>query len=121
MPNLSSGGGGSWVLRFAELELRAPVDQIEIAAPVAMRKIDPGYAPEARREKIEGQVKLHAIIRRDGRVERVEVLHSLDSRLDQRAVEALLRWEFQPALRQGLPVDLEAVIEIPFKLPAVYK
>jgi len=70
------------------------------------------------REKVQGQVRLHAIIRRDGRVQQVEILHSLDSRLDQRAVEALLRWEFQPGLRQGVAVDLEAVIEIPFTLRA---
>jgi len=84
---------------------------------VAMRKVDPGYVPDAIREKIEGQVLLRAIIRRDGKVEHVEVLKSLDSRLDERAVHAMLRWEFQPATRRGAPVDLEAVIQIPFALP----
>jgi TonB family protein len=116
MPNLSSGSG-SWVLRFAELEARQPGDDADLAAPVAMRKVDPGYVPDAIREKIEGQVLLRAIIRSDGRVEHVEVLKSLDSRLDERAVRAMLRWEFQPATRHGAPVDLEAVIQIPFALP----
>lgn len=115
-PNLSSGSG-SWVLRFAELEERRPGDNVDLAAPVAMRKIDPGYVPDAIREKVEGLVVLHAIIRRDGRVEHVEVLRSLDPRLDERAISALLRWEFQPATRNGAPVDLEAVINIPFHLP----
>jgi TonB family protein len=121
MPNLSSGGGGSWLMRFAEIEQRPPGDSIEITAPVATHKIDPGYSPDAVREKVEGKVRLHAVIRRDGHVERVEVLRSLDPRLDQRAVEAMVRWVFSPALRQGIPVDLEAVIEIPFVLPAVSK
>ena len=120
-PNLASGGGGSWLLRFAELELRLPGDQIDISPPNAVKKIDPGYDAEAVRERVEGKVLLHAIIRRDGRVERVEVLKKLDPRLDQRAVNAFLRWEFRPALRQGVPVDLEAVVEIPFSLPKVYR
>jgi hypothetical protein len=29
-------------------------------------------------------------------------------------MEALSRWEFRPALRDGQPVDLEAVVRIPF-------
>jgi TonB family protein len=117
MPNLgSSSGGGSWLLRFAELELR-PGQQVDIAAPVAMRKVDPGYEPDAARERVEGKVRLHAIIRRDGHVDTVEVLHSVDPRLDQRAINAFLKWQFQPALRLGVPVDLEAVVEIPFSLP----
>jgi len=120
MPNLASGGGGSWVLRFAELITRLPGDQIDITAPTAIRKIDPGYAADAVRERIEGKVLLHAIIRRDGRVEHVEILKKLDDRLDQRAVDAFLRWEFMPALRQGVPVDLEAVVEIPFTLAKVF-
>jgi TonB family protein len=118
MPNLSSGSG-SWVLRFAELEDRLPAEQIDLAAPVAVHKVDPGYTPDAVREKVQGQVVLHAIIRKDGHVERVEVLHSLDSRLDQRAIAALQRWEFQPATRNGAPVDLEAVVNIPFSLPTI--
>ncbi len=119
MPNLgSSSNGGSWLMRFAELEIRPPGGpQVEIAAPVAIRKVDPGYEPDAARERIEGKVRLHAIIRRDGRVDTIEILHSLDPRLDQRAINALLKWHFQPALREGLPVDLEAVVEIPFSLP----
>jgi len=119
MPNLSSGSG-SWVLRFAELAERQPGDDTDLAAPVAMRKIDPGYVPDAIREKIEGLVLLRAIIRSDGKVEHVEVLKSLDARLDERAVNALLRWEFQPATRRGVPVDLEAVVQIPFALPKAF-
>jgi TonB family protein len=118
MPNLSSSTGGSWLMRFAELEIRPPgTPDIEISAPVATHKVDPGYEPDAARERIEGKVRLHVIIRRDGRVDTIEVLHSLDPRLDQRAINALLKWHFQPALRAGVPVDLEAVVEIPFSLP----
>jgi TonB family protein len=38
----------------------------------------------------------------------------VDPLLDQNAIEALARWQFRPATREGQPVDLEAVIHIPF-------
>jgi TonB family protein len=116
MPNLSSGAG-SWVLRFSELGERPAGEGAELTAPVARRKVDPGYDPDAVRERLEGVVVLYAIIRHDGTVGSVKVLRGFDPRLDENAVRALERWQFDPARRNGTPVDLEAVVHIPFSLP----
>jgi Gram-negative bacterial TonB protein C-terminal len=35
--------------------------------------------------------------------------------LDENAKVALTRWHFRPAMKNGMPVDLEAVVQIPFK------
>jgi outer membrane biosynthesis protein TonB len=40
----------------------------------------------------------------------------LDDRLDRSAQEALAKWEFVPAVRDGVPVDVDAIFEIPFHL-----
>jgi len=117
MPNLTSGSG-SWVVHFAELneeDVGEAAD--EISSPVAIKKVDPRYDPAAARERIEGTVTLSAHILRDGRVASVRVLRSLDERLDASAVAALMEWRFQPALKRGVPVDLEIVVQIPFHLP----
>jgi protein TonB len=116
MPNLSSGAG-SWVLRFSELGERPAGEDAELTAPVARRKVDPGYDPDAVRERFEGVVVLYAIIGHDGTVGSVKVVRGLDPRLDENAVRALERWQFDPARRNGTPVDLEAVVHIPFSLP----
>ena len=116
MPNLSSGAG-SWVLRFSELGERPAGEDAELTAPVARRKVDPGYDPDAVRERLEGVVVLYAIIRHDGTVGSVKVVRGFDPRLDENAVRALERWQFDPARRNGTPVDLEAVVHIPFSLP----
>jgi TonB family protein len=116
MPNLSSGAG-SWVLRFSELGERPAGEDAELTAPVARRKVDPGYDPDAVRERLEGVVVLYAIIRHDGTVGAVKVVRGLDPRLDENAVRALERWQFDPARRNGTPVALEAVVHIPFSLP----
>jgi TonB family protein len=56
------------------------------------------------------------VIRQDGHVDSVALIRRLDERLDRSAVEALSKWQFEPALRNGSPVDVDAVFEIPFRL-----
>jgi TonB family protein len=56
------------------------------------------------------------VIRKDGRIEAVKLLRHLDDRLDTSAMESLAKWQFEPALRSGAPVDVDAVFEIPFRL-----
>jgi TonB family protein len=85
-------------------------------APHPLRKVDPKYFPAALDEKVEGKVRLAAVIRKDGHVERVELLQHLDTRLDQSSLEALAKWEFEPAVRNGTPIDVDAVFEIPFHI-----
>jgi TonB family protein len=119
MPNLTSASG-SWVLNFAELEeidagpYPKPVAS-DLAGPVALRKVDPKYPPELRTAHVEGEVVLYAIIRKDGTVDSIQLVHGVDSNLDANAMEALAQWKFQPAEKHGEPIDLEAVVHIPFR------
>ena len=119
MPNLTSASG-SWILNFAELneEPHAGYQKPEtqgLAGLVPLRKVDPKYPPELRASHVEGEVVLYAIIRRDGSVDSIQLVHSVDPLLDANAMEALAQWKFQPAEKQGEPVDLEAVVHIPFR------
>jgi TonB family protein len=113
MPNLTSATG-SWIIHFAEL--KQSDDKVALAAPVATMKVDPAYPPDVLRDKVEGTVTLYAVIRADGTVDDVKVLDSLDSRLDETAMRALLRWHFRPGTKNGEPVALEAVVEVPFRM-----
>ena len=118
MPNLTSGSG-SWVLHFAELSGEAPGSSgsDELSNPVAVRKVDPRYSPAAVRDRVEGTVMLAALILRDGTVSNIRVLRGLDPRLDSSAMEALTDWKFLPAKKSGSPVDVEVLVQIPFRLP----
>jgi TonB family protein len=111
MPNLTSAGG-SWIIRFAALKQIS--DQSELTAPVAVHKVDPAYPLSLMRAKVEGTVTLYAIIRADGTVDSVKVLRGVDDALDENARVALSHWQFRPATRHGVAVDLEALIQIPF-------
>ena len=112
MPNLTSAGG-SWIIRFAELQENSVKG--ELTAPVATLKVDPAYPAELIREQVEGTVTLYAVIHADGTVADVRVLRGVDDRLDENARTALLRWHFRPATKNGSAVELEAVVQIPFR------
>ena len=118
MPNLTSAGG-SWVIRFAELnkaEASAPdVEKNDLSAPVATRQLDPKYPLEVMRQNVQGTVTLYAIIHSDGSVSDVRVLRGVDDRIDEYAREALAGWQFRPGTKNGTPVDIEAVVAVPFK------
>ena len=112
MPNLTSASG-SWIVRFAELNQSD--NKIAIAAPVALSKVDPAYPADAMRDNVEGTVTLYAVIHANGSVSNIKVLNSVDPRLDEAAVKALSRWQFRPGTKAGDPVELEAVVMIPFR------
>jgi protein TonB len=112
MPNLNSAGG-SWVIRFAELSSTAGTG--ELIAPIAEHKVDPAYPLQLMRENVSGTVTLRAIIRTDGTVGDIRVVNGADQRLDQYASQALARWHFRPAMKNGSTIDVEAIVIIPFK------
>jgi TonB family protein len=122
MPNLNSAGG-SWIVRFAALNPDAgsghpssgdPSPE-DLSAPSATRKVDPAYPQELMRQNVGGTVILYAVIHADGKVGSVRVLRSVDNRIDQFAGEAIAKWQFQPATKNGAPVDVEATFSIPFR------
>lgn len=113
MPNLNSAGG-SWVIHFAELKTD-DAQPGDLSAPVAVQKVDPAYPAELMRQNVSGTVTLSAVIHSDGSVDGVRVLSSADDRLDAYARSAFARWRFQPATKNGKPVDLQAVVMIPFR------
>jgi TonB family protein len=114
MPNLNSAGG-SWVIRFAELNQDASTDSAGLSAPTATRKVDPAYPLQLMRENVEGTVIVYAVIHADGSVGKVRVLRGIDDRIDPFARQAISQWQFRPATRNGAPVDVEATFQIPFR------
>jgi hypothetical protein len=45
------------------------------------------------------------------------LVRGIDEQLDANAMQALSQWKFHPATKQGAPVDLEAIVHIPFHAP----
>jgi TonB family protein len=121
MPNLNSATG-SWILNFSELhadgDTRHHAQQTaELSGPVPVQKVDPQYPPTLMSERVAGEVILYAVIRRDGSVDSIQLVRGVDQQLDANAIKALRQWKFRPGAKQGTPVELEAIVHIPFRLP----
>jgi TonB family protein len=87
-----------------------------VSAPVLLSKIEPGYSEEARQAKLQGTVMLAVEIASDGRATHIHVVRPLGQGLDEKAMEAVKRWRFKPAMNAGEAVPVEATIEVNFRL-----
>ena len=55
-------------------------------------------------------------VHRRGQVTKVEVRQSLGLGLDEKAVEAIRKWRFRPARKDGRPVPSVALVDVGFRL-----
>ncbi len=115
IPDLTTYSG-SWLVWFASREPDIGNPNVDMRPPLPLNMVSPKYVNSAAEDRVEGKVRLWAVIARDGHVGGISLLQHLDDRLDRSAEEALGKWRFQPAVRNGVPVDVDAVFEIPFNL-----
>lgn len=77
----------------------------------------PRYPRLARRRGQEGRVLLRVAVRSDGRPRSIAVLRSSGHRLlDEAALEAVRRWQFVPAERDGRPIEGQVDVPVAFRL-----
>ena len=94
-------------------------ERIQVGGLVAAAKLvyqpKPAYPPLARQVRIQGTVRLQAIISTDGTIENLTVLsgHPL---LIPAALDAVRQWRYQPTLLNGVPVEVETTVEVNFML-----
>ncbi len=74
------------------------------------------YDDSARAEKVEGMVKLIAVISKEGKPRDITIKEGLDKRLDAKAIAAVKQWEFEPARLNGKPVAFRAELQVIFRL-----
>ena len=92
------------------------VDDDSVTAPRLLYKIEPGYTEKTRRAKIQGPVLLDFEVWEDGWAHSIEVLRSLHSDLDRKAIEAVKQWRFKPGTKDGKPVRVAVELQVSFRL-----
>ncbi len=87
--------------------------QVEAARLIFAPK--PEYPPLAKMARIQGSVRLEAIISKDGTIQDLKVVsgHPL---LVKSAIEAVSRWRYQPTLLNGEPVEVVTEVDVNFTL-----
>jgi len=80
-----------------------------------VRQVRPVYPKLAKEARIQGRVRLAALIDEDGVVERLKLMggHPL---LVQAAMDAVAQWRYRPFMRNGRPAAVVTTIEVPFTL-----
>jgi TonB family protein len=109
-PGSTFGAGGG----VSPLPPKPP--ERNVTPPRAIFMPDPEFSREARKKKIEGVVVLSVTVTADGTTRDIKIQKGLGYGLDEKAVEAVSRWKFKPALKDGEPIDKEINVEVNFHL-----
>jgi TonB family protein len=98
----------------------APVEKrLTIAGKVQaarlITKVAPQYPQTARAEHLQGTVKMHALIDKDGSLFQLYVVKGYCS-LAQASIDAVKKWRYSPTLLEGQPVQVDTEIDVIFTL-----
>ncbi|MGA2903904.1 MAG: energy transducer TonB [Candidatus Korobacteraceae bacterium] len=115
--------------KFDPIPFTAPVAQPDCAAAWAGERAklpgkqhpfvwfhpNPEYTDKARAAKLQGTVVLSLTVGTDGRPSAIHVEKSLGMGLDEKAIEALSKWRFDPAREDGNPVPADIKVDVKFR------
>jgi len=87
-----------------------------VALPVLIHSVTPQYSATAMAAKLQGKVRLKAVVGSDGVARDVVVVDGLESQLDRNAVAAARQFRFKPAMDHARPVAVRARIDVNFRL-----
>lgn len=86
-----------------------------VADGLAVKKVTPEYPPEARKERIQGTVLMHAMIDKAGDIVELDLVtgHPM---LAPAAIDAVKQWQYKPYLLNGKPLEVDTQITVNFRL-----
>jgi TonB family protein len=83
-----------------------------VSAPRVISQRDPVFSEEADRDNFQGSVSLLLTVDKNGRPRNIQVVRPLGYGMDRQAVEAVSNWRFDPATKEGHPVDVLIAVEV---------
>ena len=89
---------------------------LQTAAPRLISRVPPEYSEEARRARLNGSVIVGVVVQPDGMPGDLRVIRPLGLGVDEKALDAVSRWRFQPGLKDGQAVPVKATVEVSFRL-----
>jgi TonB family protein len=76
----------------------------------------PGYSRKARKKKYQGVVVLSIVVTSEGRVTEIKIIKDPGEGLAEKAAEAVRKWRFKPAMKDGTAVTARVEVEVSFHL-----
>jgi len=105
---------GDWIMWFADRESK-PGETPVVRAPIPFQKLEP--VDQTATNRTGARIQFAAILRKDGKLDGTTLVTQANPAVTRAVFEDVTAWEFRPASRDGVPVDVDVVIEIPFRLP----
>jgi TonB family protein len=87
-----------------------------VTPPRPIYSPDPEFSEEARKAKYQGTCTLMIVVDTDGKPINLRVVNSLGMGLDEKALETVRTWRFEPGQKDGHPVKVEMAVEVDFHL-----
>jgi TonB family protein len=84
--------------------------------PFPLNKPRPNYTDEARNHRVQGIVRVRALVDIRGRVQDVRLISHLPYGLDEEAIKAVRQMGFKPAVKDRQPVEYWVILEVEFRL-----
>lgn len=88
-----------------------------VTVPQRTSGLPPPYTKQARKNQVQGVVAVQILVKPDGTVGLVKLIHGLEIGLNQSALNTVRNWRFAPATKNGKPVPVWADVFIDFVLP----
>ncbi|SRR5579875_101733 len=108
---VGADGALEWVIWFSERDARND-GFLTIRPPVPWSRVDTGPDPAS---LLSGHLEIAAVIEKTGLPASVRVLNAPNQSLADAAAQLVSGWVFLPALRNGQPVDVDALIELSYR------
>jgi len=89
----------------------------QVSAPVPLNQVEAEFSDEARRAKYQGVCLISLIVDAQGNPQNPRVVRALGMGLDEKALEAVRKYKFKPAMKDGhVPVPVMITVEVNFRL-----
>jgi|HubBroStandDraft_1064217.scaffolds.fasta_scaffold269411_2 TonB family protein len=89
-------------------------------APMPVSQVAPVYSHDLRASDVEGEVVVGFTITSTGAVSHPVVVSSTNQLLDYAALAAVRQWTFTPAMKDGVAVNVKAVVPVAFVIPELH-
>lgn len=87
-----------------------------VSAPVLLKSVVPKFTEAARRAKFEGNCLISTVVDAHGMPQNIKIVRSLEYGLGEQAAEAVSRYRFKPAMKNGTPIPVMMYVQVDFHL-----
>lgn len=88
----------------------------DVKSPKLIHYVEPAFSSSSKEAFVEGVVRISTVVKTDGVPSDIHISKGLNSEEDQKAMEAVAKWRFQPGTKNGQPVNVRVTVEVEFHL-----